>query len=111
LAPNPEHLRLPRSFGQSGMIAEDWLAPFEDLGRVITPSHTTWTRAALIVARLVARGHLSPGGVSRSFLNDCPDAASVRDHRFILVTRATGNFALISLVERGIRYQPPWLES
>jgi len=28
---------------------EDWVAPFEDLGRVITPSHTTWMRAALIV--------------------------------------------------------------
>jgi hypothetical protein len=31
---------------------EDWVAPFEDLRRIITPGHTTWTRAALIVARL-----------------------------------------------------------
>ena len=29
---------------------EDWVAPFEDLGRVITPTHTAWTRAALMVA-------------------------------------------------------------
>lgn len=90
---------------------EDWVAPFEDLGRVITPTHTAWTRAALIVARLVERGHLSPGGYSRSFLNDCLIAASARDHGFVLVTRNIGDFALISRVERGIRYQPPWPES
>ena len=90
---------------------EDWIAPFEDLRRVITPGHTTWTRAALIVARLVERGHLSPGGFSRSFLNDCLIAASARDHGFILVTRNAGDFALISRVERGIRYQPPWPDS
>ena len=46
---------------------EDWVAPFEDLRRVITPSHTTWTRAALIVARLVERGHLSRGGSAAVF--------------------------------------------
>ena len=89
---------------------EDWVAPFEDLQRVITPSHTTWRRAALIVARLVERKHMSPGGFSRSFLNDCLIAASAREHGFILVTRNTSDFALISKVERGIRYQPPWPE-
>jgi len=89
----------------------DWVAPFEDLGRVITPTHMAWTRAALIVARLVERRHLSPGGFSRSFLNDCLIAASGREHGFILVTRNTGDFALISQVERGVRYQPPWPES
>ncbi len=87
---------------------EDWLAPFEDLGRVITPTHMAWTRAALIVARLVERKHLSPGGFSRSFLNDCLIAATARDHGLILVTRNTADFALISRVERGIHYQPPW---
>ena len=90
---------------------EDWVAPFEDLKRIITPSHSTWIRAALIMARLVERGHLSPGGFSRSFLNDCLIAASARDHGFILVTRNTGGFALISRVERGLRYQEPWPES
>ena len=89
---------------------EDWVAPFEDLGRVITPSHTTWMRAALIVARLVKHRLLSPGGFGRSFLNDCLVAASARDFGFILVTRNTADFALISEVERGIRYAPPWPE-
>jgi predicted nucleic acid-binding protein len=86
----------------------DWIAPFEDLRRVITPSHATWARAALIVARLVGHRRLSPGGFSRSFLNDCLIAASARDHGFVLVTRNTADFALISQVERGIRYEPPW---
>jgi predicted nucleic acid-binding protein len=90
---------------------EDWVAPFEDLRRIIAPSHTTWTRAALIMTRLVERGHLSPGGFSRSFLNDCLIAVSAREHGFVLVTRNTGDFALIGRVERGIRYQPPWPES
>jgi predicted nucleic acid-binding protein len=89
----------------------DWVAPFEDLRRIIAPSHTTWTRAALIMTRLVERGHLSPGGFSRSFLNDCLIAASAREHGFVLVTRNTADFALIGRVERGIRYQPPWPES
>ena len=42
---------------------EDRVAPFEDLRRVITSSHTTWMRAALIVARLVKHGHVpsAPG--------------------------------------------------
>lgn len=90
---------------------EDWVAPFEDLGRVITPTHMAWTRAARIISRLVARKHLSPGGLRRSFLNDCLIAASAREHGFILVTQNIGDFALISQVERGIRYQPPWPES
>ena len=84
---------------------EDRVTPFEDLGRVIAPSHTAWMRAALILARLVERGHLSPVGFSRSFLNDCLIAASVRDYGFILVTRNTGDFALISQVERVFRYE------
>jgi len=89
---------------------DDWVAPFEDLRRVITPSHTTWLRAALIVARLVERGRMSPGGFTRSFLNDCLIAASARDYGFILVTLNAADFALISQVQRGIRYEPPWPE-
>lgn len=89
---------------------EDWVAPFEDLRRVIAP-HLTWTRAALIVARLVVRGQLSPEGFSRSLPNGCPIAASARKHGFILVARNAGDFALITAVGRGIHYQPPWPKS
>lgn len=87
---------------------EDWVAPFEDLGRIITPSHTSWMRAALIMARLVERGHLSAGGFSRSFLNDCLITASAREYGFVLVTRNTADFALIRRVEPRLEYVAPW---
>ena len=89
---------------------EDWVAPFEELGRVITPGHGTWMRAALILARLVDAGTISPGGFNRSFLNDCLIAASAREHGFILVTRNTEDFALIQEVEPRAGYVPPWPE-
>jgi predicted nucleic acid-binding protein len=84
---------------------EDWVTPFEELERVVTPGHRTWMRAASIMARLVERGKMSRGGFSRSFLNDCLIAASVREHGFVLVTRNIDDFALIGLVERDLRYQ------
>ena len=89
---------------------EDWVAPFEDLGRVITPSHESWMRAALIMARLVERGHMSPGGFSRSFLNDCLIAASAWELGFVLVTRNATDFALIRRVEPRLKYAAPWPE-
>jgi predicted nucleic acid-binding protein len=89
---------------------EDWVAPFEDLGRLITPSHSGWTRAALIMTRLIASGRLSPGGFRRSFLNDCLIAASAREHGFVLVTRDAGDFDLIRHVEPRFEYALPWPE-
>ncbi|MGH2598801.1 MAG: type II toxin-antitoxin system VapC family toxin [Gemmatimonadales bacterium] len=89
---------------------EDWIAPFEDLGRVIVPSHGSWVRAALIMVRLVESGRMRPGGFSRSFLNDCLIAASAREHGFVLVTRNTTDFALIGQVEPRLEYTPPWPE-
>jgi predicted nucleic acid-binding protein len=88
----------------------DWVAPFEDLGRILTPGHAAWTRAALIMARLVAANHMSPGGFSRSFLNDCLIAASEREHGFVLVTRNQADFALIKRVEPRLAFVPPWPE-
>jgi predicted nucleic acid-binding protein len=88
----------------------DWVAPFEDLGRVITPGHSSWLRAALIIARLVDAGLLSPGGFTRGFLDDCLIAASAREHGFTLVTRNTKDFALIRRVEPQLQYAPPWPE-
>ncbi|MQA91744.1 MAG: PIN domain-containing protein [Gemmatimonas sp.] len=89
---------------------EGWISPFEDLGRVVTPTHSTWLRAALIMARLVEGGHRSPGGFTRSFLNDCLIAASAREQGFVLVTRNTGDFALIGRVEPSLTHVPPWPE-
>ncbi|MBI2072531.1 MAG: type II toxin-antitoxin system VapC family toxin [Gemmatimonadetes bacterium] len=87
---------------------DDWIAPFEELGRVITPSHESWARAALIMVRLVEKGKKSPGGFSRSFLNDCLIAASAREHGLVLVTRNTTDFGLIRQIEARLEYAPPW---
>jgi predicted nucleic acid-binding protein len=87
---------------------EDWVAPFDDLGRVITPSRSCWMRAALIIVRLVERRVLSPGGFTRSFLNDCLIAASARELGFVLVTRSSRDFELIRRVEPQLEFVLPW---
>jgi predicted nucleic acid-binding protein len=83
--------------------------PFEAVGRVITPTHRTWTRAGQIIAQLVRERRLSPGGVARSFVNDCLLAASAREHGFVLVTRNVADFELIRSVE-ALEVAAPWPE-
>ena len=88
----------------------DWVAPFEDIGRIITPGHATWMRAAFIIARLVENGVMSHGDFGRGFLNDCLIAASAREHGFVVVTSNARDFARIQRVETRFRYLPPWPE-
>lgn len=87
---------------------EDWVEPFEDLGRIVIPAHSAWMRAALTVTRLVEGERVSPGGFSRSFLNDCLIASSAREHGFVLITLNTKDFDLIREVEPGFEHVPPW---
>ena len=88
----------------------DWVAPFEDLDRVITPSGACWMRAALIMVRLVEHRVLTPGTFTRSFLNDCLIAASARELGFVLVTGNTRDFERIRRVEPRLAFVPPWPE-
>ena len=97
-----------RSKAGYGAYYRDWIAPFEAVRRVITPSHGSWLRAALIMMRLVETGRMSPGGFRRSFLNDCLIAASAREHGFVLVTGNTADFTLIRAVEPRLKFAPPW---
>jgi predicted nucleic acid-binding protein len=85
----------------------EYIEPFEAVGRLLTPSHRAWKRAGEIVAQLVRRKEISPGGFRRSFLNDCLLAASVREHGFVLVTRNTTDFDLIRSIEQ-VEVVPPW---
>lgn len=87
---------------------EAWIEPFEDLDRMLTPGHASWLRAALIMTRLVERGTKSPGGFSRSFLNDCLIAASAREQGFVVVSRNRKDFEQIVMVEPGFRFVVPW---
>lgn len=86
---------------------EGFIEPFEEVGRVITPGHRAWTRAGEIMAGLVRRRRMSPGGFARSFVNDCLIAATAREHGFVLVTRNTHDFDLIREVEP-VPVVPPW---
>lgn len=82
--------------------------PFEDLARVLTPTHETWKRAALIITRLVETRRMSPGGFSRGFLNDCLIAASSAESGFVIVTRNLRDFTSIRDVEPDVRFAAPW---
>lgn len=87
---------------------EDWVEPFEALGRIITPTHAAWVRAALILTRLIQAGARSPGGFTRGFLNDCLIAASARESGFTLVTADTADFTLIRSVEPRFQFTEAW---
>jgi len=87
---------------------EDWVEPFEALGRIITPTHAAWVRAALILTRLIQAGARSPGGFTRGFLNDCLIAASARESGFTLVTAENADFTLIRSVEPRFQFTEAW---
>lgn len=95
------------SEGDYSAYLEDWVEPFEKLGRVITPGHSAWMRAALMM-RLVQRRKMSAGGFARGFLNDCLVAASAHEHGFVLMTRNTSDFDRIREVAPGFEYTAPW---
>jgi predicted nucleic acid-binding protein len=88
-------------------IDEAYVAPFESRGRLITPSFRTWKRSGEVVAALVQRKLLSPGGIARSFLNDVLIAVSCRESGVTLVTLNEADFRCIQQVER-FEFMPPW---
>ncbi|MGD2123738.1 MAG: type II toxin-antitoxin system VapC family toxin [Gemmatimonadota bacterium] len=81
------------------LVEESLIAPFERRGRVITPSFGAWKRAGLILAGLVRKKLMSPGGFRRSFLNDCVLAASCREEGITLITANQDDFRLICMVQ------------
>lgn len=86
---------------------ERFIAPFERRGRVVTPGHGAYKRAASALARLVRERKVQPDSIRRSFVNDCLIAASARDHGFTLVTENTRDFELISGI-LPIEFVAPW---
>lgn len=81
------------------LVQESLIDPFEKRRRVVTPDFATWKRAGVVLARLVQRRLISPGGFSRSFVNDCLLAASCREHGLVLITENRDDFAWIRRVE------------
>jgi predicted nucleic acid-binding protein len=90
-------------------VRESLIAPFEDVGRVITPSHSTWKRASGIMLELIRRKSITHQEVHRSFASDCLLAASARERGFVLVTNNARDFERIREVEP-FHFVRPWPE-
>lgn len=91
------------------MIRQRFLRPLERRGRVLTPTHDAWKRAAAALTQLLRARKLSPNGIKRSLINDLLIAASARDYGFVLVTDNVKDFELIGdLLPLG--FLPPWPE-
>jgi predicted nucleic acid-binding protein len=88
-------------------LYEAYVAPFETRQRIVTPSYTSWRRSGQVVAALVQRRRISPGGFSRSFLNDVLLAVSCREAGLVLITTNAVDFARIRVVEP-VRFTQPW---
>lgn len=85
-----------------------WLVrPFERRDRLVVPSWRAWRRAGEMLSELVERGTLSPGGFSRSFMNDALIAASLRESGAVLVTRNVADFERLAEVEP-FAFEAPW---
>jgi len=91
------------------LLEESLVIPFERRGRIVTPNFAAWKSAGRVVARLVQRKLISPGGFKRSFLNDCLLAASCREGGLTLITLNREDFDLISKVH-AFEYTEPWPE-
>lgn len=95
------------SLKSAGEIQKSLVTPFERRGRLITPSWGAWKRSGQMVAELIAGKALSPGGYTRSFLNDALIAASLRKEGLSLITRNVEDFKLLAKVET-FRFLEPW---
>lgn len=99
----------------AGAISAEWrrdiergvIGPFERRGRIVLPTYQAWKRSGEVVAELVRRKAISPGGIRQSFLNDVVLAASCREAGVVLVTRNRRDFELIAKVET-VRFEAPW---
>ncbi len=88
-------------------IQRNVIAPFEKRGRLLVPSYAAWRRSGEMIAELVIRKRRSPGGLSRSFLDDAVLAASCRESGMTLITRNRSDFELLAEVEP-VRFVEPW---
>jgi predicted nucleic acid-binding protein len=88
-------------------IQADLVLPFERKGRLVTPSYRAWKRVGEIIARLIQRRLVQPGGFPRSFQNDCLIATSCREAGVTLVTNNMKDYELIQKIEH-VNVVRPW---
>lgn len=86
------------------------IEPFEQMGRIVTPSHRAWKRAGEVVARVSRQVRATDGEpVRSSFWNDALIGAACSEGGFSLVTTNLADFAKIKAVVP-FSYYPPWPE-
>jgi predicted nucleic acid-binding protein len=83
------------------------VAPFENRGRIFTPSYAAWKRSGEVVAELVKRKIVTAGGVPHSMVNDILLAVSCREEGVVLITLNDRGFGRIQQVEQ-LSYVLPW---
>jgi len=88
-------------------IRAAYIAPFASRRRVLTPSFASWARSGEVIAELVRKRIITPGGFARSFLNDVVLAVSCREAGVTLVTDNTADFERIARVAP-FECIPPW---
>ena len=86
----------------------DVVAPFEQRGRVLTPSYEAFVDVGRILAEMAAKEGLDIAGMKASFLNDLLLAASCRRAGATLITNNARDFARIARHLGGFGYLAPW---
>ena len=89
------------------LIQDEIVGPFERRGRIVAPTFAAWKQAGLVIAHLVQKKLITPGGFGRSFVNDCVLAASCRDDGMVLITSNVADFSLIKKV-LDVQVVHPW---
>ena len=93
--------------GLERQVQRCFLDPLERRGRLVTPSHGAWKRAATGLTELLQTRRVSRNGITRSLINDLLIAASARDHGFFLVTESVRDFRVIQSV-LPLEFVRPW---
>ncbi len=81
--------------------------PFEQRGRLITPSYTAWKRAGDVLAALARAERLELRPLSKGFANDVLLAVACREAGVTLVTESRDDFERIARVAP-FDFVDPW---
>ncbi len=92
---------------ESGAWVQEVAQPYEDVKRVITPSHTAWRTSGAVLSQLAIKNGIDRRRMPRSLVNDALIAATCRENGVTLVTDNVRDFALIRTVFR-FEYVAPW---
>lgn len=93
--------------GHRRSVKRKFIQPYERRGRLVTPSFDAWKRAGGVIAELVRRRTISPGGYAKSFVNDCILACSCAESGVTIITHNTRDFAILQQIVP-VNVTEPW---